>query len=60
MKFKNRQITGNVGLFHICYTLSRRGWNVLPTSRNAKGIDILSGDKFPVIVEVRDIIALIA
>jgi transposase len=24
-----------------CYELSKRGWNVLPTSRNARGIDIV-------------------
>ncbi len=43
--FKDRQITGNVGLYFICYKLSRRGWNVLPTSRNARGIDILAYGK---------------
>jgi len=32
---------GNIGLFHVCYCLSRHGWNVMPTSRNAKGVDIL-------------------
>ena len=50
LRFKDRQVTGNVGLFFICYNLSRMGWNVLPTSRNAKGIDILAygkhGEKF--------------
>jgi hypothetical protein len=39
--FKDKQITGNVGLFYVAYKLSRMGWNVLPTSRNAKGIDLL-------------------
>ena len=43
--FKDRQITGNVGLYFICYKLSRWGWNVLPTSRNARGIDILAYGK---------------
>ena len=37
----NNQIVGNVGLFYVCYTLSRLGWNVMPTARNARGIDIL-------------------
>ena len=37
----NKQIVGNVGLFYACYWLSRLGWNVMPTSRNARGIDIL-------------------
>lgn len=39
---KNSQITGNVGLYFVCYHLSRMGWNAMPTSRNAKGIDILA------------------
>ena len=37
----NNQVVGNVGLFYVCYRLSRYGWNVMPTARNAKGIDIL-------------------
>jgi hypothetical protein len=32
---------GNVGLFYTCYQFSRRDWNVMPTTRNARGIDIL-------------------
>jgi len=36
------QTVGNIGLFFVCYRLSQRGWNVMPTSRNAKGIDILA------------------
>lgn len=35
------QVVGNVGLFYVCYRLSRLGWNVMPTARNAKGIDVL-------------------
>lgn len=38
---KNKQTTGNIGLFYVCFRLSRMGWNVLPTSRNAWGPDIL-------------------
>ena len=38
----NNQITGNIGLFYACYQLSRMGWNVMPTSRNARGIDIIA------------------
>jgi len=37
----NKQIVGNVGLFYACYSLSRLGWNVMLTSRNARGIDIV-------------------
>ena len=44
------QITGNVGLYYICYRLSRMGWNVMPTARNARGIDLVAynrdGSKF--------------
>src|SRR3954447_18727957 len=35
------QIVGNVGLYYVCYRLSRLGWNVMPTARNARGIDVL-------------------
>ena len=37
----DQQTVGNIGLFYVCYRLSRRGWNVMPTARNAKGVDIL-------------------
>jgi hypothetical protein len=36
------QTIGNVGLFYACYRLSTLGWNVMPTARNARGIDILA------------------
>ena len=39
-KKSDNQITGNVGLYFACYKLSKLGWNVLPTSRNTKGIDL--------------------
>lgn len=35
------QTIGNIGLFYVCYKLSLFGWNVMPTTRNAKGIDII-------------------
>ncbi len=38
----NRQTTGNVGMYYACYQLSRLGLNVMPTSRNAKGADIIA------------------
>ena len=34
------QITGNAGLNYAAWQLSRRGWHVLPTIRNAKGSDM--------------------
>lgn len=42
----NPQLTGNVGLYYCCYRLSLLGWNVMPTARNARGVDIVaySGD----------------
>ena len=36
------QIVGNVGMYYVCFKLSERGWNVMPTARNAKGIDIVA------------------
>ena len=38
------QIVGNSGLYLTCYELSQRGWNVMPTARNARGIDIIAYD----------------
>ncbi|MBA7493141.1 hypothetical protein ES702_03696 [subsurface metagenome] len=41
-KYKpSRQLVGNMGLYYVCYKLSKRGWNVLPTSRNARGVDVV-------------------
>lgn len=37
----NNQVVGNVGLYYVCYRLSSLGWNVMPTARNARGIDIM-------------------
>ena len=34
------QLTGNAGLYRVAWELSRRGWNVLPTVRNARGADL--------------------
>lgn len=36
------QLTGNAGLYYTCYHLSLRGWNVMPTARNARGVDIIA------------------
>ena len=36
------QIVGNTGLYFVCYELSKLGWNVMPTARNAKGIDLVA------------------
>ena len=36
----NKQITGNIGLYHVARELSLAGWNVMPTVRNARGADL--------------------
>jgi hypothetical protein len=38
---RDNQRVGNAGLFYVSYELSRQGWNVLPTSRNARGVDVV-------------------
>jgi hypothetical protein len=40
-KKKDNQLVGNIGLFYVCYELSKRGWNCLTTTRNARGVDIV-------------------
>jgi len=42
---RNNQVTGNAGMYYVCYRLSDRGLNVMPTARNARGIDILAYDE---------------
>lgn len=37
-----KQTIGNIGLYYTCYLLSLYGWNVMPTARNAKGIDVIA------------------
>ena len=39
---KPKQLTGNVGLYYVSYELAKRGWNVLITTRNARGPDIIA------------------
>lgn len=36
------QVVGNMGLYYVCYKLSRLGWNVMPTARNARGVDVIA------------------
>ena len=38
------QIVGNIGLYYVSYKLSKLGWNVMPTARNARGIDLVAYD----------------
>lgn len=37
-------VTGNAGLYYVCYRLSLLAWNVMPTARNARGIDVIAYD----------------
>ena len=36
------QLIGNAGLYYCCYHLSLLSWNVMPTARNARGVDIIA------------------
>ncbi len=38
------QVVGNVGMYYAAYRLSKMGWTVMPTSRNAWGIYLLAYD----------------
>ena len=38
------QVVRHVGLYFVAYRLSQMGWNVMPTARNARGIDLLAYD----------------
>jgi hypothetical protein len=38
---QQNQVVGNAGMYFVAYRLSIEGWNVLPTSRNARGVDIV-------------------
>jgi len=40
-KSYSKQVKGNIALYYTAYILSRHGWNVLPTSRNTRGVDIV-------------------
>ena len=42
MQKLEQQIVGNIGLYYVSYRLSQLGWNVMPTARNAKGIDLIA------------------
>ncbi|SPU43064.1 hypothetical protein [Brevundimonas diminuta] len=37
-------MTGNAGLYYASWQLSRRGWHVMPTIRNARGSDLIVTD----------------
>lgn len=39
------QLTGNAGLYYCCYHLTLLHWNVMPTARNARGVDIVAYNK---------------
>jgi hypothetical protein len=31
---------GNIGMYYAAYRLSQQCWNVMPTGRNARGVDL--------------------
>jgi hypothetical protein len=39
------QITGNAGLYYVARELSRKGWRVMPTVRNARGADLYAASE---------------
>ena len=39
------QLTGNAGMYHVARELSRRGWHVMPTVRNARGADLYAASE---------------
>ena len=43
-KVKYNQVTGNAGMYYLSYLLSRRKLNVMPTARNARGVDLIVYD----------------
>ena len=32
-------------MYYVCYQLSRRGLNAMPTARNARGVDVIAYDR---------------
>lgn len=34
-------LTGNAGMYYVCYQLSLQGWNAMPTTKNATGVDVV-------------------
>lgn len=46
----DRQITGNIGVYHVARELSRLGWNVMLTVRNAGGADLYAVSQCETIV----------
>ena len=50
------QLIGNVGVYHVARELSRDGWNVLLTVRNARGADLYAisqSERFVVPIQVK-------
>jgi hypothetical protein len=43
-KPKSNQLIGNVGHYLVCTELSRQGFNVMPSARNLRGVDIVGYD----------------
>lgn len=45
MDVKSSQATGNAAMHYAAWQLSRKGWNVMPTARNAKGSDLFCANE---------------
>ncbi len=50
MDVKSSQVTGNAALHYAAWQLSRKGWNVMLTSRNAKGSDLFCSNDAETVV----------
>lgn len=50
MDVKSSQVTGNAAMHYVAWQLSRKGWNVMPTARNAKGSDLFCANDDETIV----------
>ncbi|KKZ86905.1 hypothetical protein RPHASCH2410_CH13305 [Rhizobium phaseoli Ch24-10] len=52
MDVKSSQVIGNAASHYTAWQLSRRGWNVMPTSTNAKGSDLFCANDAETIFSV--------
>jgi hypothetical protein len=41
---EGKTLIGNVGLYFVAYRLSLLGWNVMPTTHDFRGIDLIAHD----------------
>jgi hypothetical protein len=41
------QVVGNIGMYFAAYRLSQMRWNVMPTARTARDVDLLAMTPLP-------------